>query len=271
MTESEAKTILCSVHNPETSADPLVVAALELVQSQPDLQQWYADLRAFDQAIAQGMQSQSVPDGLLDQILRAAEAPEETPVIEFPRRRSRFFRLSLYTAAVAACLLLFVGIGFKDTILNNQLLGYHPGLSEMDQLPSFRNAMAVFVDDTIIDLDYLSDNRNQIQQWLRSSDAPTPQVIPARFDELPTLGCKTFKWRNHEVSLVCFHFENNRILHMFVMDLDGLPPEALESLNGMQRVRNRETGGWIQDNHVIMLVGSHPDVRIEAFLNDQRI
>ena len=268
MTEAETKTILCSVHDPETSDDPSVIAALELVRSDPQLRHWYEDMRVFDQAVEKGMQSQPVPEGLLEQILQISTEDEKERVVEFPRQRSRFFRSTLYAVAIAACLVFVAGIAFRNTILNNQIFGYHPGLSEMDQQQSFRDAMAAFVDDTIIDLDYVSDNQNRIQDWLRSSDAPTPKVIPARFDQLATLGCKTFQWRNREVSLVCFHYENNRILHMFVTNLDDLPPEALASINGMRKVRNRETGGWIQDDHVIMLVGSHPDVHIEAFLND---
>ena len=268
-TEREIKVLLSGIRKPELSEDPEVQAAWNQVKDSPELLQWWEAQRNFDEEVTKALKTSDVPDDLESEIL------EQTTFIRHGEAKTglRRFRGASWTGWAAAAVVVLLGglFLFKDTLINNQNLLYLPQWSEVEKQDNFRDAMAVFVDDTLINLDFLSEDRHSIQSWLVAQGGANMQRFPESFDDLNTLGCKTLKWKEQTVSLVCFHYGDSRILHLFVLDRKGTAEALIQNLEGMQRVRNLETGGWLTPTHAVMLVGSDPDVNVEPFLKQRSI
>ena len=81
------------------------------------------------------------------------------------------------------------------------------------------------------------------------------------------MGCQTFEWGEHQVSLVCFRNDDDDIVHLFVADKDAfkelMPADELQTMQVRQRLA---TGGWMKEDKLYLLVGSEPDVKIDSIL-----
>jgi hypothetical protein len=48
--------------------------------------------------------------------------------------------------------------------------------------------------------------------------APIAPSLPSSLRDLPTVGCKTLRWKGQELSLTCFQLPSGELLHVFVID-----------------------------------------------------
>ncbi len=267
-TEREIKILLSGITNPELSDDLEIRQAWEQLCQDPELMRWFESQRDFDQRVKTALSDSAVPAGLEQEIL------EQTSFARLGKKSSVPAWLSArWTGwAAAAAILVFAGLFlFKDTVINNQDTVFLSKWSSMEKEDNFRDAMAVFVDDTLINLDFFSEDRDSIKQWLVGQGGSQLQSFPESVEDLSTLGCKTLRWKGKKVSLVCFHYDDKRILHLFVMDRKGTGEALIQNLEGMRRVRNLETGGWLTPTHAVMLVGSDPKVKVSPFFDQTMI
>lgn len=261
--KSEEKHIL-SAYRPgtEDDQDPLMSAALDQVEKDPELRTWFSEQLAMDASIREAMLKEPAPDGLYDDLLSIGE----------PLRKSKIISLNRWNlggwAAIAACFIFGLGFFFKDTLINNQVFGYHAGLSKMDRVDDFSDAMALFVSDTIINLNHFSENRVELNDWLQQANGPVFASLPSDLEALITLGCKKFYWKGDAVSLVCFHSVEGKIVHLFILDDLQIPEGEFDTLKTMQYRRGLQSKGWVDSMHqkTYMLVGSDPDVDLGGIL-----
>jgi hypothetical protein len=187
---------ILSTYRPGTSDDddPVMQKALTAVEKDPELLAWFSRQLEMDNTIRASLNKADAPDDLLDK------------VVEFGNdfRPKRNWRATWMPLAIAVCFVFLGLFAFKDTIINNQILGYHPSLSVVEKQPDFRSAMGTWVKTTMINLDFFSEDHNELNSWLGDRGFVQFEGIPEGLEKLRSLGCKSFKWQDQQVSLVCF-------------------------------------------------------------------
>lgn len=246
----------------EDDKDPLMVEALDHAEGDPRMRKWFAEQMEMDDSIRDALAQEPAPDGLLDELLSIGET------LKKPKSFSQ--KVVQYSSwfAIAACCVFGLGLYFKDSIINNQVLGYHPQLSKVDQIDGYREAMSTFVADTIINLDHYSENRYELNKWLGDEDGPKFIDLPSQLEALNTLGCKKFYWKNMPVSLVCFHSNEGKIVHLFILEGSQSPELTPEEMKELQYLKGLPSKGW-EDREFgrsYMLIGSAPEVDLNGIM-----
>jgi len=255
----DIKTILQQHLLGDETLDPVALAeAFDQVAADPALQQWWEQEQAQDDLVRHAMQSAQVPPDLRATLL-ALES--EKKVIAFPRWRT------WTTMAAAACLTIgAVLVGFRDTIIDNQLLGHHPQWSGMEAQTDYRDAMAFYIANSIVKLDYTSTDLADVTAWLRGEQLPMYGEISPALAAQDTLGCKEIPWRDATVTLICFHNPDGGIVHLFVMPKAEAPAGGINALEEHRRAFALNSVGWEDSENVYLLVGSEPAVEVEPFM-----
>ena len=279
MTNQEtAKEILGGLHPEDhaiarASGEPDLVAALDLLDRDPELQAWYAQECAFDAVISSCLaKAAQPPASLRDNLLAAlqsAPAAEPAPVAA---DKVIPFRGGWILAAAAAVVLLAIGakIAFNSgdsdrktpaPIAQNILSS--DGLSFV----SFREGMADYAKNKI-SLGHQASDWKELNQWLSTKTKLKCGDLPKSIASLNTKGCNVVDWGETHVTLYCFSKgDNGEVVHLFVIDkasLGDVPPcsilcEPLEA-GGL------ETAGWQDEEKVYLLIGSKPGVHVSELL-----
>ena len=245
----EAKQILSAYQSGKDHfSDPHMLEALGLLDKEPELAAWFESQLAFDRQVQKALADAPDIDGLKDAILA-----------DYSKlRKNKVVRYIQWASAIAAILLVSVG-GF---------LGYAANYnSKMHEYSTLREGMSHFIAKSYFLLDYLDKDLTKIEDWLQEKDAPMYESVPALLAEKEAIGCKKMNWKGQEVSLVCFHREDGKIIHMFVAERDGFSEEAIASLDKVMLSHDLETGGWVTDTHVYLLTGSEPGVTVREYLS----
>lgn len=259
---------LLSAYRPDTADqnDPLFAQALEQLEHDVELKEWFDEQKDMDAEIRAALLTDDAPETLLEDVLEfGAEVKKKN------RKIIRFFQPA-QLMAIAACIALVGIFAFKDSIINNQIIGYHSALSKVEQKETFRDAMSLWVADTFIVLDHFAEEPAQLVNYLADAGSPVFDAIPANLEQLPTLGCKSFKWKDQAVSLICFHSQEGKIVHLFVLSPSNEPTEAIDQMHQLQFLHDLPSKGWYDENSnkQHMLVGSARDVSLDQF-NTQMI
>jgi len=258
MNIQQAKEILSAKQGTDSN-DPLIQEALELASSHPELQDWIEEQERMDPQIASALSEVPVPEGMEEKLLQAV-APKKR-VVKFAYKRA------VWNFGIAA--LLFIGIGAvflarNDHIVQN-LQSRISGKS-YSEFSSFREGMAYFVSKVYFRLDHLTEDLDSIEGWLDENQVPTFEDLPEALLALNPIGCKELLWNEAKVSLVCFHSKEGKIVHLFILPNEPQFRDGYEGITTVAQSNGLETGGWISDEKVYLLVGSDPDVDIEFAL-----
>lgn len=249
---SNAKKIL-SVYQPgdDASADPQLLSALKLLETDQELAEWFKAQQNVDEQIKSALGSAPEPLGLKNDILSALENESN----ESPTKSNLIFVRFLAMAAAVIAITL-IGAFSYITSYNNK----------MEDYAHFRSAMSHYASGAYFLLDYNESDLNKISNWLSENETPHWENIPPALLATNPLGCKALEWKGQPVSLVCFHEEDGDIVHMFVMERSGLSEEAFADLERVALSHELETGGWVTDDYVYLLSGSEPGVSIEPYM-----
>jgi hypothetical protein len=224
MTSDEARLILQAVHAEGAEArDPKVQAALQLAARDPALAAWWAEERAFDDAVRRKLGQVPVPDGLAARLLKGEAAARRSPS---PRRRAFL--------ALAACLAGLLGLA--AVWLSSS------GNGGADDLDAFRDDMARLLRQ-FPQLDISAEKWADIDRWLAGKTSLNGTEIPGALRAYPGIGCRELRWRNHRVLLVCLAVRGE-IVHVFLVPDGGLPGGARTMAPQFARVRGWNTAKW---------------------------
>ena len=259
MTQNEAKEYLAAYRDDLPLEElPEMQEALTMLESDEELQTWFEAEQQFDQSVRAAFEEIVVPSDLRDSILANAPSPEvskKSKIVAFPTRR-------LWFAAAAAVVLTAAGLvkyfAFPPPVK-------FPG-TEFASVEKFREDMAFYANSRFV-LGHMTKDLTEAGTWLKEHQSPTYDATPAAIVEFEGMGCQTFEWGEHQISLVCFRNDDDDIVHLFVAGKDAfqelIPADELQSMQVRQRLA---TGGWMVEDKLYLLVGSKPGVKIDSIL-----
>jgi len=245
----ETAKIILSAYQVERGpfGNPQFAKALEMVERDPALAEWFEGMIGFDESIRRVIRSAPEPVALKEKLLEGYQ--------EARSHRRTWVWSSL--GGLAAALIIGVGGFFAYTI------HYNRGI---DDISSYRDAMAHFAVGSYFRLDYHDENITRIQNWLTHHDAVSFEDLSDELLALTPKGCKMLEWQGHQVSLVCFRLEDGNLVHLFITDEDARSVDAFKNIEMVFLAEGLETGGWRKDGKVFLLTGSAPGVSIDEFL-----
>jgi hypothetical protein len=245
MDEQQARLIL-KAYRPggQDESDPHFSAAFQEAQRNPELAQWFADEQAFDQAIANHLERVPAPFGLKTRILANAGV----------RTESRTSRWLIGLATVAALLFLCAQI----------ISLWRNATPAAGALPDYAREMVSFV-RLPPPLDMETNDLAKIQNWVAQKKSFSV-VAPPALTSLKPVGCRSLSFRGHDVTLICFHRDRNRLAHLFVVERAALP--TLKP--GQRPIFSTEgewtTASWAQGGHVYMIAVQGDRAAVQSYL-----
>ncbi len=217
MDNQEAKLVL-SAYRPggEDATDPVFAEALEQARRDPELADWFAAQRRLDASMSKALQSCVPPADLRDRIVfnqnvvRISQPPA-------PERRVWSQPRFLFALAASIVLLLSIGLFYKSA---------EPALMTSRH---FVENVVELNQSGQISLGRMGGGIGELRSWLAEQGSPSDFEIPPDLEAHGGIGCQTFTINGHQVSLVCFMLEKDRLVHFFVIDNEGIEhPPGLE-------------------------------------------
>ncbi len=205
MNNEEAKLILQAYRaDGQDASDPRFREALEQVQRDPELAQWFANERALDSRIgAKLRKSTHAPADLKAQLF--AQRKIVRPVIWWQRSSVRY--------AMAACFALIATIAVWFGFLHEGVIEAHG-----NTFADYRDVMADFTGNKLKRLEFRTRDVTEVKRWLAKKDSIAELTFPKGLEGKPSLGCRVLEWQGKKVSLVCFELANRKIVHLLVVD-----------------------------------------------------
>ena len=252
MDREEAKHILslCRPGSDEDWHDPVIAGALELIEGDGELRDWFEAEQAEDLRITAELGRIEPPAGLKASILAGmrahalqpeteteTEAPEQaTDVIDFEELANRGIpaatkkparRISPWAGIAALVAVLFVIGIVRQNQSGPEQIAQTSQSTQNDEHTTLTAAATVtpdlvnFLADQIeglmagrTQLEQLNDQIAPLTAHLASSGAPVPNKIPVDLDQLPTLGCITLDYHDSKLSIICF--KGNEVVYHLV-------------------------------------------------------
>jgi hypothetical protein len=233
---AQAKEVLL-LYRPGTAdvADPQMAEALALAHRDPELGRWFEEHRAFQKAMRLKFQQIEVPAHLRSSLLiRGVTQPSTRPPQAWWRRPVWL------TATVAVLLLLWLAVAWFKPRTPNRFANYETRMVSQ-VLREYR-------------MDLVTNNMQQIRQFMAQRGAPADYQVPQGLARLPLTGGGLLTWRSNPVSMVCFDRGNKQMLFLFVMKRSALkdPPPATPQLT---TVRQMVAASWTQGDNTYVLAG----------------
>ena len=210
--------------------NPEAKAALEVVQQDPELRQWWQRQQAFQRQTRESFRHIPVPEQLRDQILARAK------IISVPWWRRQA------SLGIAAAIALVIGIS---------AMWFKP--APEDSFPTFRSRMVRNVLRQY-SMDIETNDMAQVRAFLASRKAPSDYVLPSGLARLPAMGAGVLSWQDRRVSMVCIDSRTQGTLFLFVVD------EAAVKNSPRQRsyapVSDLMTVSWSEGGKTYVLAGN---------------
>ena len=200
MNSLEARFILeaCRAGDLDAS-EPKIAGALQAMESDPELAQWFAASQECDRAVIAKLKAVPVPADLVERI-RAGKSVTDFGTKRWTHRQ--WLALAALVVILAALTALVI-----------------PRSGPAD-LATFRNDMADFMDRRWDHTFDLSDPEfTKVKQWLESRSDSIQIDVPVALAASRTIGCKTFNWNGNTATLICFTPKNaGTIVHILVVN-----------------------------------------------------
>ncbi len=241
MNSLEAKFILeaCRAGDLDES-DPKIAEALQAMESDPELAQWFAATQECDRAVIAKLKAVPVPTDLVERI-RAGKSVTDTGINRWPRRQ--WLALAALVVVLAALAALVI-----------------PRTGPAD-LATFRNDMADFMDRRWDHTFDLSDPEfSKVKQWLESRSDSIQIDVPLTLAASRTIGCKTFNWHGNTATLICFTPKNaGTIVHILIVNRSAVTDAPGEEPQ-LAKLVNWNSAAWSRGDKVYLaLTTAEPD------------
>jgi hypothetical protein len=242
MNNEEAKFILQGYRpNGADAGDAAFRAALEQVQRDPALREWFARQQAFDAAISAKLDALPAPAGLREAILAGGRvtAPDRTP--------ASWWRSSAWLAAAASVAVIFAtalalwpkqaaaDTAFADYVLTDAAHADHHGGHGTDSLQAM-----------------LGDPANRLSRGL-----------PISFTALRKDGCRTITYDGREVLEVCFN-RGGVWFHAYIGRREDFPELGKDP--AFQDKEGWSAATWADDAHVYLVASKAGRAALQQLL-----
>jgi hypothetical protein len=236
MTTLEArKTLQLFRPGSDDASDTLMAEALELAKHDPQLDNWLEEQNRFQTAMREKFREIPVPANLKESILAQSKIIRPVPWWSDP---------VWMRAAASIVLLIGLSIGsfslWKQSRVPNRFANYEARM--------VRSALREY------HMDIVTNDLNQVRNWMASKGAPWDFSVPKGLARLPLTGGGVLRWRNHPVSMMCFDRGDSEMLFLFVMNRSAVkdPPAEKPELD---RVNKLVTASWTEGDKTYLLAG----------------
>lgn len=245
MNNEEAKALLQGYHfDARVPQTPELAEALAQVARDPELLAWFQSQRALDAAVREKLQQVPIPEGLAARIVAGRPAQRASHPL-------RSLQILAFVASIALiCCLL-------------------PWLIQKSQAPAtpfqaMQLDLVRFLGD-FPSLDLATDRLPAVRDWLNQQHPLTKANLPDSLERFPTIGCRTVKWENRQLALVCFMVDGE-VMHVFVLPRAEFPDLRLSPTPEFTSVGSRNTAIWSEnDNHYLVVTAAEND-KLRRFL-----
>jgi anti-sigma factor RsiW len=247
MDEQQARLILQAYRPGDADkTDPHFSEALQETTRNPALARWFAEEQAFDRAMAAHLESVPAPFGLKTRILARAAPPAS----------SRKMSWAVGLATLGAFLFL-VG----------QLIGLWRSFAPASGTQqNYAREMVSFVRlDPPLEME--SKDLGTIKNWLTKNKS-IPLEVPSRLAVLEPVGCRVLSFRGHDVTLICFHRDGDRIAHLFVVDRAAFPKLKPGAGPIFSSEGEWTTASWAEKDRVYMIAVQGDAAAVQRYLPD---
>ena len=250
MTEQEARFILQSCRpRGEDKDDPQFAEALREAERNPELARWLAEEQAFDCAVAAQLAALPTPFGLKTRILAQAA----------PRSGRNPWSLAAILAGVVALLFLAVQVAglFRPAAPSPA------PASASAEIPDYVQEMVSFI-RLNPPLEMKSHDLGAIKGWLAKSALPAE--VPPGLAALEPLGCRLLSFRGHEVALICFQREGDRLAHLFVVNRAAMPKMKPSDKPVFASSGDWMTASWAEGDRVYTIAVQGDRATVKRYL-----
>ena len=244
MTVQQAKEILL-LYRPGRGddADPEVAQALELAQRDPELQAWFQEHCAFNEALSKKFADLPVPRTLKGDILlgpRVVRGPAQW----WSRR---------VALAAAACFVLFAVIGAM--------------LWTSKPRNDFADFRARMVGSVLREyrMELFTNDMAEVRAYLARKGAPADYSVPSGLEATSLTGAGVLSWHAEPVAMVCFDRGKKDMVFMFVSRKGKMNNVTV---SGPQLTSELElaTASWTAGDKVYLLAASGTPEQLRTYL-----
>jgi hypothetical protein len=250
----DAKQILLLYRPAVDRDDPDFAEALALTKADPELNTWFQQHCAFQNAASAAFNNIPVPEGFKEQILS--------------ERKAHLALTSRRRALVAACAV--VVIAFCSFFTFRSI--YPPEPPRDYSFANFHSDMIGLILRYPPKMDLLTNDLQALRQNL-AEHGQSNLVFTAALDKTAGTGCKALDWQDKPVAMVCFNSgtngkPNTPDLFLFIVDktavkgpLPGPTPTVTQDRKGIV------SGSWTSGAKTYILAGLGDEDFIKQYFN----
>ncbi len=222
MTRDEAKFVLQVCKDDAGASSPEMVEALSMASRDPELSQWLAREREFDEVFSRQLETTPPPVGLQEKLLTLApqqnqEEAARSGASVFQRLCSPCFLRTIGSMAAAAGLVIFFAI-----------IVFDPRAANADsEVPEFfQTIQEEMLTNSVPRV--AGEDPESLYQFLEENKAPRPAPLPSPIDSLKQTGASTLEVKGKEsrVGVLFLEDDAGRKFRLFIAPIDAPDPVA---------------------------------------------
>ncbi|MCB1121377.1 MAG: hypothetical protein KJT03_07505 [Verrucomicrobiae bacterium] len=247
MNLDQAKFILQAYRPDQAVTDsPELEEALKLLEQSEELQQWFAEDQAFDEAFREKLSGIEVPAELTDLVLtQVVEKPGQ--IIEIPWWKQ--FSVWGAAASVLLALTLILLPSKGPQAEDNTTLAIHHFAQLADQALKSSGGF-----------NSRSQDWGQLIQYLAEHGTPAPGKLPGTVEGAPAKGCMTLRFKDKPIGVICFGKDSTA--HLFVVRCKDFPELPAQKKPVYEEKPDAATLFWSEsDKHYLMLSHNPEELR----------
>jgi len=245
MNNLEAKFIL-QAYRPggADASDATFTAALEQSRRDPGLEQWFAQSQTFDTAISAKLSQIQAPAGLREAILAGGRMtnPDTT--------RLSWWRQPAFAAAAGVAVLIAASMAFwpKQAVANSALSDFALTDALHSETHGGHGAEA-----------------GLLQATLNQPTTRLNQGLPVDFAALRKAGCRTVRFKGHEVLELCFK-RDGAWFHCYIAQRADFPTLAAAAVPALVDRNNVSLAAWGDASLLYVVVSKTGRANLEKLL-----
>ena len=241
MNREEAKDILLLYrhHNPADEEDPIIIEALALAKSDPELAGWLEMHCARQFVLTEKFRQIPVPEGLKEQIVSEHSASRRIA----PKRLQH--ALTAVLAIVMVITLASAWVERRQPLPENTL-------------PVFQSQMARYALSGY-SMDLLTNDAGKIRDYLKAMGSTADYILSGSLQQTAQSGCAIEGWQDRKVTMVCFRTGRplaagtQSDMWLFVVDQTAVQDAPVERTPRISRVNKLVTATWVRNGKLYFL------------------
>jgi hypothetical protein len=244
MTHDEAILFL-QAHRPGggDDRDGFFEDALDRVQEDEVLREWFLAQQEFDRAISQTLHGVVAPGGLRERLLAGL-------VVVKPGFRVTYINWVALAASIA--LAIAVALNWRSN-------------PKPADFAAYRDAIVPMVASVKPHLEVLDTDLAALNRALAERGAPEPTLLPRNLSGMKPSGCRVLEWNGHKVSMLCYLSKGTE-LDLLVVDGAGFFGGPQGDAPGVGLTRGWTTANWTDGERIYILAAKISPAELQKYL-----